>query len=83
MSYMGWIAQMVSDNTYKQFKELYKKAHENNEESFIFEGSKCDTILGKHVCNYVDEYLMNNYETHLIEQSKLQNEYEHLITKGF
>ena len=30
MSYMGWIAQMVSDNTYEQFKELYIKAELTN-----------------------------------------------------
>lgn len=38
MSYMSWIAQMVSDNTYHEFKDLYIKAHENNQESFIFGG---------------------------------------------
>ena len=83
MSYMGWIAQMVSNNTYTQFKDLYIKAHQNDDKSFIFEGSKCDTILGKHICQYVDEYLMNDYEKHIIDSSKLSNAYEELITKGF
>ena len=83
MSYMSWIAQMVSDNTYQEFKDLYIKAHENKQESFIFGSEKCDTVLGKHVCNYVDTYLMDHYDNHLIKQAELQNEYEKLITKGF
>ncbi len=83
MSYMGWIAQMLSDNTYEQFKELYIKAHENNDRNFIFEGSNCDTVLGKHICIYVDTYLQENYENHLIEQAELSNKYEELINKEF
>ena len=83
MSYMGWIAQMISDNTYVQFKELYIKASLNNNKNFTFEHSKCDTVLAKHICNYVDTHLMNDYETHLIRQAELTNKYEDLITKGF
>jgi len=83
MSYMGWIAQMITDDTYLHFKELYVKASKNNNRSFIFEHSKCDTILAKHICKYVDTHLMNDYEEHLLRQAKLNNEYEHLITKGF
>ena len=83
MSYMGWIAQMLHDNTYEQFKELYIKAHLNKDKNFTFEGFNCDTILGKHVCNYVDTYLQEHYEDHLIKQAELSSKYEDLITKGF
>ena len=74
---------MVSDNTYVQFKELYLKANKNNNKNFTFEHSKCDTILAKHICNYVDTYLMSDYENHLIKQAELSNKYEELINKGF
>jgi len=83
MSYMGWIAQMLHNNTYEQFKELYMKAHLNKDKNFTFEGSNCDTVLGKHVCNYVDTYLQENYEKHLIKQAGINNKYEKLINKDF
>lgn len=74
---------MLHNNTYEQFKELYMKAHLNKDKNFTFEGSNCDTILGKHVCNYVDTYLQEHYEDHLIKQAELSSKYEDLITKGF
>ena len=80
---MGWIAQMLSDNTYEQFKDLYTKAHINNDKYFTFGGSNCDTVLGKHICNYVDTHLQDEYENHLIEQAEVSNKYEELLIKRF
>jgi hypothetical protein len=75
MSKMGWIAQMIEDGSYEHFKQSYKDASKNNDKFFKFDGANCDITLGKHICKYVDNYLM--------EQHNLSKKYEELITKGF
>ena len=83
MAYMRWIAQMLMDNTYEEFKELYIESDKNKYKNFTFEGSNCDTVLAKHVCEYVDTYLANDYEQHLIDQVEFADKYEQLIDKRF
>ena len=67
---MGWIAQMIEDGSYEIFKQSYKNASKNNSEFFKFEGANCDITLGKHICKYVDDYLLKQHK--LIK--KLEND---------
>jgi hypothetical protein len=83
MSKMGWIAQLIQDNSYQQFRDSYETALKDKEYTFIFEGRNCDVVFAKHVCTYVEDYMLNSNEHYKKIQQDLSNEYEDLITKGF
>ena len=65
MSYMKWIYSMISDHTYPQFKEEYKKAVNNNKEEFIRGRESIRTLFAQYVCKLVDKHLLQEYDEHI------------------
>ena len=74
MGYMNWIYSMVEDGSYASFKKLYKAAEKSGTKNFIWASETIDTQLAKHICEFVDSYLMNLYEEHI--ESMIDNYYE-------
>ena len=62
---MKWIYGMITDNTYPQFKEEYKKALINNKEEFIWDHKAMRTTFAKYVCILVDKHLLQEYNEHM------------------
>ena len=71
---MKFIYQMVEDGSYAAFKLMTKAAQAGNQKQFVWAGIRLETNYAHFVCEYVDKFLLIDYEDYL--EHKAQIHYE-------
>ena len=72
---MKFIYQMVEDGSYASFKLMTKAAQAGNQKKFVWAGIILEVNYAHFVCEYVDKFLQQDYDTYLVEQAEKNDEY--------
>jgi|TARA_R110000744_G_scaffold2647_6_gene10613 hypothetical protein len=70
MGHMKFIYEMVEDGSYASFKLMTRAAHAGNQQKFVWSGMTLEVNYAQFVCEYVDKFLQQDYDKHLIEQAE-------------
>ena len=70
MGHMKFIYQMVEDGAYASFKLMTKAATAGNQKRFVWAGMTLEVNYAHFVCEYVDKFLQEDYDNHLIAQAE-------------